>query len=675
MANDMNRRGFLKYAAASALGMGALGVMTGCSSKETASSSAASTSGAVYTPGTYTASAEGYGSDVTVTVTFDETSITNVVVDSSGETENVGAAAAEKLADQVLSAQSSAIDGVTGATKTSKAVKQAVADCISQASGGAIVEGGDVAVTDDVTVGGNTDWLGTAPEVAESDITETIETDVLVVGAGNAGLMTAARAASQGAKVLVIEKGMSSMNERHWIGAVGTTAAKEAGVEVDKNKLVAELCRYASHRCDERLIRLWVNHSGEAMDWYQEVVKQYNPDVKFHMEWDVGKGGHDTYYVPATMHNFQDDIPEHDYSSATAEYGFASLQQCVTDNGGEIVYEVAMVKLEQDGGKVTGVIAKAGDGHYIRIKAAKGVALCCGGYAADKQMLATLNPDAYQSIVGSDASALDTGDGIRAAMWVGADKDPDPTVMLFDRGIIAPNETVDGNWEKSGYMHLGSEPWLKVNLNGERFMNEYMPYDLVLHAAASQPYHTYCTVWDSKYPEDVERFATHGCSRLYPHVNGTAPVFPIEYIEGMNADLQDQGYIVQADTVEELADKLGLPKDTFTATVDRYNELAAKGEDEDYGKEDYRLSTLSEAPFYGVRQSGGYLICTMDGIQIDDNMHALDRDFKAIPGLYVIGDMSGNYFSGSYPCLMAGAAAGRSATFGRFAGQNAAAGI
>ena len=85
--------------------------------------------------------------------------------------------------------RSSAIDGVTGATKTSKAVKQAVADCISQASGGAIVEGGDVAVTDDVTVGGNTDWLGTAPEVAESDITETIETDVLVVGAGNAGRM------------------------------------------------------------------------------------------------------------------------------------------------------------------------------------------------------------------------------------------------------------------------------------------------------------------------------------------------------------------------------------------------------------------------------------------------------------------------------------------------------
>ena len=152
-------------------------------------------------------------------------------------------------------------------------------------------------------------------------------------------------------------------------------------------------------------------------------------------------------------------------------------------------------------------------------------------------------------------------------------------------------------------------------------------------------------------------------------------MLPMGYVQAINDDLQKQGYIVEADTVEELAEKLGLPVDAFTATVERYNELAAKGEDEDFGKESYRLSTLQQAPFYGVRQAGGYLICTIDGIQIDDNMHAIDQDFKAIPGLYVIGDMSGNYFSGSYPSLMAGAAAGRSATFGRLAGQNAAAGI
>ena len=335
-----------------------------------------------------------------------------------------------------------------------------------------------------------------------------------------------------------------------------------------------------------------------------------------------------------------------------------------------------MVKLEKDGNRVTGLIAKNANDEYVRYNASKGVILACGGYSGNETMMNALQPQSVEQTCINYSKPGAKGDGIKACLWAGAIMDQTHTSMIFDRGAIKPDQTGEyGKASDGALFWMGSQPFLKVNLNGERFMNEYMPYDLVLHAAAGQPYHTYCTVWDSKYPEDVERFATHGCSRLYPHVNGTAPVFPMEYIEGMNADLQDQGYIVQADTVEELADKLGLPKDTFTATVDRYNELAAKGEDKDYGKEDYRLSTLSEAPFYGVRQAGGYLICTIDGIQIDDNMHAIDQDFKAIPGLYVIGDMSGNYFSGSYPSLMAGAAAGRSATFGRFAVQNAAAGI
>ena len=114
-----------------------------------------------------------------------------------------------------------------------------------------------------------------------------------------------------------------------------------------------------------------------------------------------------------------------------------------------------------------------------------------------------------------------------------------------------------------------------------------------------------------------------------------------KYFQGKVDEAVAAGTLFVCDTIEELADKLGLPKETFTATVDHYNELAAKGEDEDFGKESYRLSTLQQAPFYGVRQAGGYLICTIDGIQIDDNMHAIDQNFKAIPGLYVIGDCSG----------------------------------
>ena len=238
---ELNRRSFIK----GALSLGAISALSGLTGVQ-----ARAEGESVYTPGTYTASAMGRDGQVTVHVTFDEKSIVEVSVDASAETENIGGIAAPILEEQVMKAQSSAIDGVSSATITSQAVKKAVADCIFEASGGKIVEGGDIAVKEDIPpVGGaaNIDWLGTAPEIDESQITETFETEVLVVGAGNSGLMTAARAAVGGAKVLVIEKAISSQTERHWIGAVGTKEQEASGTVIDKNKLVAELAKYASH--------------------------------------------------------------------------------------------------------------------------------------------------------------------------------------------------------------------------------------------------------------------------------------------------------------------------------------------------------------------------------------------------------------------------------------------
>lgn len=666
----MDRRGFLKYAAAGALSAGAAGVLTACSKNGTAVDSAETPIKAVYTPGSYTAAAAGYASDVSVTVTFDETSIVEVMVNAEGETQTVGVAAADKLAKQVMDAQSSAIDGVSGATRTSKAVKQAVAECIRQASGGTVVEGGDIAVTDVVEVDSDADWLGTAPEIAESEISQIVDTEVLVIGAGNAGLMTAAKAAEQGAKVLVIEKGISSMNERHWIGAVGTAAAKEAGVEIDKNKLVEELCRYASHRCNERLIRLWADHSGEAVDWYESVVKKYHPAVKLHAEWDVGEHDHGPYYVPATMHNFQDEIPEHDYSSETAHYGLESLAQNVQDHGGEIRYETSLVKLLQaENGRVTGIIAKDSNNKYLRINASKGVALCCGGYAVNKQMLAAMNPDAYQSVVQSDASALNTGDGIKAAMWIGAEKDPDGTAMLFDRGGIAPGQTADGNWDKAGYFHLGSQPWLKVNLNGERFCNESVPYDFILHAAYMEPGHLYNTIYDSNWQEQVRQFHQIGCARIEPSMSGgKLQIFSWQAEMGLLGALEQAGIVQKADTLEELAEKLGLPVDPFMETVKRYHELCAKGVDEDFGKPAYRMLPLETPPYYGCRQ-GASILCTLDGLRINTKMQVLDKVGVPIEGLYAAGDCSGGFFAHNYPEYIVGVAVGRTLTEGYLLGE------
>lgn len=661
----MNRREFLRKAGRLTAGMmaaGAVGIPT-----------ALGEDSPVYTPGVYTASAEGHGGGlVRVRVTFDEKSITGIEVDASDQTEAVGGPAAKILEQQIMAAQSSAIDGVTGATLTSRAVKNAVADCIRQASGGRIVEGGDVAVTDEEAIElGAADWLGEAPSIDEAEIAETIDTQILIVGAGNAGLIAAAKASSAGEQVLVIDKGVSSTTERHWIGALGTAEAIACGAKADKNLTVAELCRYASHRCDERLIRLWADRSGEVVDWLYSLVQQHHPDVELHMEWDIGKGGHDTFYVPATMHNFQDQLPEHDYSSGTAEYGFDSMIKTIQANGGEIRYQTALVKLEQNAaGRVTGIIATNAEGRYIRINAAKGVLLACGGYAANKAMLAAINPDAYISTVNNSYCTLDTGDGIKAAMWIGADKDPDGTAMLFDRGGIRPDQTVmSANWDETGYFHLGSQPWLKVNMRGERFANESQPYDFILHAAFMQPGHVYSTIYDSDWMRHVAQFHQIGCARIAPSDSGgKLQIFSPELEARILGMLEARGFVQRADTLEELAAKLQLPVEPFVATVKRYNELCEKGVDEDFGKEAYRMIPLKTAPFFGCRQ-GASLLCTLDGLRINEKMQVLDKEGEPIDGLYAAGDCSGSFFAHNYPEYVVGVAVGRSLTEGYVAGE------
>ena len=625
----------------------------------------------VYTPGIYTSEARGHSSNVVVSVTFSESSIVDVQIDASGETEDIGGLAAPILVDQIMKAQGSAIDGVSSATITSNAVRQAVADCVFQASGGRIQERGSIAHEAAPAPGlaGKGDWLGEAPEIREDEIARTITTEVLVVGAGNAGLITAARACDAGAKVLVIEKAISSQTERHWIGAVNTKEQLEHGVEIDVDLLVTEIAKYASNRCDQRLIRLWTDHSGGMMEYYKRKVQQYYPDVELHLEWDIGSHEHKGFYVTPTMHNFQDNIPEHDYSEKTANYGLPALTKAVLDGGGEIMYQTALVKLEQDDtGRVTGIIAKDASGEYLRINASKGVALCCGGYPLNKEMLSVLNPDAYDVIVHSLAAVSNIGDGIRAAMWIGADKDPDPAAMLFDRGGIRPGEKPDGEWQGE-HIHFGSQPWLKVNLKGERFANESTPYDFILHAGHMQPGHLYVTVLDSNWLEHVRQFHQFGCARIIPSdSNGKLQIFSPEVETRIFQINLENGFIQSGETFEELAGKLGLPAETFAATVQRYNELCEKGVDEDFGKEGYRMIALDSPPYYGVIQ-GAQLFCTLDGIRINTSMQALDKNGDPIDGLYCAGNCSGGFFAHNYPEYIVGLAVGRSLTEGYLLGE------
>ena len=161
----------------------------------------------------------------------------------------------------------------------------------------------------------------------------------------------------------------------------------------------------------------------------------------------------------------------------------------------------------------------------------------------------------------------------------------------------------------------------------------------------------------------------HGCSRLFPFENGAAPNRLWKVIlDKQLPKLVEDGYVMKADTIEELAEKLGLPPAALKASVERNNELVRLGEDLDYGKEAHRLSPVDKAPFYGAKNTG-WLLCTMDGIQIDTNMNAIDTEGNPIPGLYVIGNDSGCYFANEYPNLATGMACGRTVTFGRRVGQ------
>ena len=656
---DLSRRDFLKGAAGAA-GIAALGMLAGCGEK-TPDPTPTPEGNKIYTPGTYTATAQGMESPVTVTIKVDETRILEATVDTSGETAGLGQPVGEKMAQEILDKQSIEVDGVNGASVTSKAAKAALEDCIAQAKGVDVSlirgEGGDK--QDAVSA----DWLGAAPEVKDSDVVKIIDTEVLVIGAGTAGLFAACAAVEEGAKTILIEKmgeeyGGSGI--RDTLAALGSKQQIENNDNPDKFDVFTEMYRQSNGYADQRLFKVWAEHSGEAIDWYTALCEAKGLPIRHEVD-DHSKAVR--YPVYDVGHSLQTSVTLGAHG-ATANV----LKEYGAGLGLEIHYETSLMELIKEGGEVTGIYARTNDG-IVRYNASKGVIVCTGGYSLNMDMLRALQPETVKMININYSYPGSQGDGIKACLWAGAAMDETHAGMLFDRGGVPPTQV---GCQQEGFLFwMGSQPFLKVDLEGKRFTNESGCYDHILHDAFNIPGHTYAMVWDADYKKDMERFDTHGCSRMFPHVNGAESVWPLEELNepAFMMPYREAGLIVKADTIEELAQKLGLPVEQFKATVARYNELYDKQVDEDFGKEAFRLSQLRTAPFEGVRMSGGYFICTLDGIKIDENMNALTPEGKPIEGLYVAGDCSGSYFDGSYPNLLAGAAAGRSVTFGRRAGK------
>ncbi len=665
--NKISRKGFIKIAAAAAMSGVTAGALAACNS----ASGSASTSGAAgqYIPGTYEGTAEGISSTVKVTMTFSDSAVTDVVVDTSGETASFGAAAADELREQLLAAGAAEIDGVSGSTITSNAVMKAAKSCYAQAKGEAVVS------SVQLPTGDENDWLGTEPDIDEAAITETWDTDIVIVGAGNGGMFAAAYAAANGLNFRVIEQNANVQDTRHWYGAVDSAAAKEAGEPAtDKAKLLSEISRYASGKCDQRVVKTWINESAAMHDFMRSILED-----KYGWVCDFTSGSEAAWPAENAEHNTDTDYISSLCRSITIWPAKvppacpATSCCCSTFRSWATMWTSRPV---WPSWKRTAMAAlPASSPRALRMTTSSAITpirACCwpaAVFPATPYMMEQLDPLGTSVTTACSYSPADKGYGIRAAVWAGANLDKEAAPMLFDRGIVAPG--VDAGYVDSDsafggkafpgkirQYNPGTQPFLKVNRNGERFANESCPYNDIVYAAAHQPGRVYAQICDANILEDAKRFHTIGCSAQTR--NGGE-----KYIQGKMDEAIEAGALFKCDTLDELADKMGFTgaaKDTFLATVERYNELYDKQNDEDFGKPAYRLSAIRTAPFYGC-WLGASLLTTEQGIAINEKGQALDTNNQPMEGLYITGDMSGSFFANNYPCLMAGVAMGRTLTF------------
>lgn len=570
---------------------------------------------------------------------------------------------------------------IAGALAASTAAALGATGCAPASSGSPKDEGAPssdgASPSGAVPAGDAPAWLGEAPSITDADCKETIDTEVLVVGAGCSGLVAANFAAMEGAETLLIEKFDKGTGLRgSAIGAVGSRKQQEAGVVIDPMEICNDLAHYSLNNSSIDLHRLWTDHSAEAVDWYCDLVDGVD-QCKIDLEWSM-PSQETRYACWPTGHGAMLDNGKSGKDEASGE---GVTYACVEGNftaqsNATLRYQTSLECLIKEGDKVVGAYASAADGNYLRINASKGVIVATGGYANNAEMYTALQADNAKGLCGivPFGNFNAQGQGIKACLWAGAAKDEIPTSMVFDRGIMRPDQAPGDPFAMDfGYFHMATQPFLKVDIEGERITNESSPYDFLIHALAKKSrQRAWYNIWDSQWPADIERFHTIGCSGLIKG-EGTNQMDP-EGVEGTAAiieSLVEEGKIVKADTLDEIADAFGIDKETFLAAVEEYNGLFDAQNDTQYGKEAFRLSEIRTAPFYACKLSG-IALCTLDGIKINTKFQALDADNAPIEGLYVIGNDSGNYYNGSYPNLAAGLNAGRCVTFGMLCGRHVA---
>ena len=504
------------------------------------------------------------------------------------------------------------------------------------------------------------------PPIDAKDIAKIETADVVVIGAGIAGLTASLSAAEAGASTILLEKSSGCNYRGLQNAAISSRLQKQAGIEIDRDQLIATIMEWGDYRADQRIINKWADNCDKVMDWLLDMAESAGIEVLLDATTKP-------WYFPhyPVIHAFSPDFQE-TLAGMLLQNGQA--------RGVDYRFETPMVRLvREDEGRVTGVIAQDTAGGYISFEARRAVVLCSGDYGNNREMVEKYCWPSINSLACAYEPAVNTGDGHRMGMWIGADiDDPPHCVILFDSQIRKraqdsqpdsqpnyPRDIVHNRQRhpRKALFNLPRQPWLHVNANGERFMNEDLPWGYECNQVTRQPGAFAWAVWDDKYDQEWPNMQSQCCKNMGPPTYLWDP-------EQLELAIQ-RGNVLTAATLEELAAKIEVPAEAFKATVARYNEMARMGKDLDFGKHPDRLTTIEKSLFYACKIGGCYLV-VLGGLKINDNLQVLDKQRNVIPGLYAAGNVSGSFFGNMYPTTVPGLSHSRAWTFGRLAGLNAA---
>ena len=574
------------------LGLAACGGNT--AQETTAAATAASEEAGIYTPGTYTGTAAGKNGDVKVEVTFSANAIDSVKVVEHSETAGISDGAIENIPTAIVENQSLAVDTVSGATVTSDAILNAVADAVAQA-------GGDVEALKNV-----------AAPAGEKEAKE-LSADVIVVGGGGAGMAAATRLAQLGKSVILVEKsgflgGAISVSGGNQV-VMGSQLQIDNGVADDSvESMVADFEANGANKNNKEILTLFAENVGATTDWlvascgitFEEGLHQ------------LGEYSHNRELA---------------YTGGGA--GFAeAMRKAVEEAGVQVLLNTKAESLIADNGTVTGVKAASSDADYTLT--AGNVVLATGGYGANKDML---TDEMKSALYYGPASS--TGEGIQMAQAVGAQTANMEYGKRYPNGIEVSEgmakSTIAGNivgWTMSAIL---------VNKDGNRVVNEKASNRTILEEELKQEGGELYLLLDAETFEAWKaKLAPAGISdadiEKYLEANGTTtPVF------------------AHGETLEEAAAAAGINADNLKATVEKYNGFVAKGSDDDFGRAaTYLTKTIGEGPYYIVEQKPRFAT-TMGGLVINTSMQVLNEAGEPISGLYAAGENCGQVMGDDSP--------------------------